>query len=98
MLSESLSFRNVKRNPDIWSCTLIADSIQQITLAIKNKGGLEGFLTIIYGLNSHVERVQLWNKLQTLNVSNYPWLLTGDFNTVRFTNEKIGGRNLVISN
>ena len=76
-------------NPDIWSCTIIVASIQQITLAIKGKRGLEGFPTIIYGLHSQEESSQLWNKLQNLNVKNLPWLLTGDFNTARISNEKI---------
>ena len=29
-----------------------------------------------------------------LNNSNVPWILSGDFNTARFTNEKVRGRNL----
>jgi len=38
--------------------------------------------------------LHLWKELQVLNISNAPWLLTGDFNTARFTNEKVGGKPL----
>ena len=34
-------------------------SIQQITLMVRNQGGLEGYLTIVYGLNTHRERLVL---------------------------------------
>ena len=37
-------------------------------------------------------------RLQSLNLSNYPWLLTGDFNTARFTNEKLEVNHSIINN
>ena len=79
---------------DIWTCTVTSVSIQQITLCVKNKGGLEGYLSVVYGLNTHDERLHLWKELQVLNISHAPWFLTGDFNTARFTNEKVGGKPL----
>ena len=33
--------------PKIWTCTVYAVSIQQITLHVKNKGGLERYMTIV---------------------------------------------------
>ena len=61
---------------------------------IKNKGGLEGFLTIVYGLNTHGERLQLWKEPQDLQITDSPWLLTGDFNIAHFSDEKVGDRTL----
>jgi len=81
-------------DPDVWSCFPHAISEQQITLFVKNKGGLEGYLTVVYVINTHVERMGLWRELKELNFTIHPWLLTGDFNTTRFTNEKVGGKQL----
>ena len=81
-------------NPAVWTCVIHAIFTQHITLSVKNKGGLEGFLTVAYGLNSQSERKELWNNLYALNIQNWPWLVAGDFNTARYTSEKIGGKSL----
>jgi len=51
-------------NPDIWICNVYVVSIQHITLQVKNKGGLEGYITIVYGLNTIGERIKLWRTLE----------------------------------
>ena len=33
----------VSRNPQVWFCSVLACSLQQFTLSVKNKEGLEGF-------------------------------------------------------
>ena len=52
-----------------------------------------GYLSVVYGLNTSGARQSLWDR-QALNISNVPWLVTGDYNTSRFTDEKVGGRTL----
>ena len=73
-------------NPDTWICNVYVVYVQQITLQVKNKGGLKGYITIVYGL--------IWQELEQLHIGNVPWLLPGDFNIARFTNEKVGRRAL----
>ena len=84
----------IARNPDTWICNVYVVYVQQITLQVKNKGGLGGYITIVYGLNTIGERTKQWQELEQLHIGNVPWLLPGDFNIARFTNEKVGGRAL----
>ena len=44
-------------------------------------------------------RDSLWGELCGLNsqVTDMPWLVTGDFNTARYSSEKVGGRPLSLS-
>ena len=67
-------------NPKVWTCNVYATSIQQITLSVKNHGGLEGYLTVVYDLNTRSERQSMWWELKYLQAHNSPWLITGDFN------------------
>ncbi|XP_058211571.1 uncharacterized protein LOC131323743 [Rhododendron vialii] len=46
--------------------------------------------TFVYGGNSYLSRQTLWSSLQQLNSSS-PWIVLGDFNAIRFPNEKVGG-------
>ena len=49
-------------------------------------------VSFIYGLNSHLERVPLWNSIRHLASSIVsPWILLGDFNVVRYPSERLGG-------
>ncbi|MQM16875.1 hypothetical protein Taro_049836 [Colocasia esculenta] len=55
-------------------------------------------LSAVYGSNLPYERQSLWRDIVTLSTSiNLPWLIVGDFNSVRFPHEKIGGRLLTTS-
>ncbi|KAL9667944.1 hypothetical protein QQ045_002314 [Rhodiola kirilowii] len=46
----------------------------------------------VYALNSHSERVFLWDCLNdAMNRGKGPWLLSGDFNYLRFNCEKLNG-------
>jgi len=57
-----------------------------------------GFLIIVYGENFLSRRESLWKDLQHISgyVQGHLWLMAGDFNTARYTNEKVGGRTLNI--
>ncbi|KAK1283060.1 hypothetical protein QJS10_CPB21g01579 [Acorus calamus] len=52
------------------------------------------YLTTVYASNSASDRRVLWSDLQflTIGVGPAPWIIRGDFNEVRFSNEKVGGR------
>ncbi|KAK1274063.1 hypothetical protein QJS04_geneDACA010725 [Acorus gramineus] len=54
------------------------------------------FLTTIYASNSFSDRLTLWDDLEELAAQtiNSPWIIGGDFNEVRFSNEKIGARSI----
>jgi len=59
---------------------------------------LDGYLTTIgYGLNTHQERLTLWKELIDLQIQDVPRLNSWDFNNARFTNEKIGGKALKLT-
>jgi len=64
--------------------------VQQLSLSIANKGGLEGVLTVVYWLNIQKQREAMWHDLNSLaaTIQDMPWLVTGDFNTARFTSEE----------
>ena len=52
--------------------------------------------TVIYGSSWQSKRTGLWKELQNIQHSQdgIPWVAAGDFNVVRFSNEKIGGIDL----
>ncbi|XP_044505748.1 uncharacterized protein LOC123225703 [Mangifera indica] len=50
-------------------------------------------LTIVYGSNNPMERKFLWRNLinKSHMMQNFPWIILGDFNTIRDPQEKVGG-------
>ena len=81
-------------DPRVWRYVVISKSYQQLTLSHSDKGGFLAFLTIVYGENVLCRRESLWKDLQ--HMQGHPWLVAGDFNTARNTNEKVGGRTVNI--
>lgn len=54
-------------------------------------------LSVVYGSNSASVRKELWRELIRISqVVQGPWLVGGDFNTVKEVYEKNGGRDLLI--
>lgn len=48
-------------------------------------------VTVVYGFNSEKDRSPLWDFLSSISTSmNLPWIVVGDFNSVRNSNERIG--------
>ncbi|KAK1327171.1 hypothetical protein QJS10_CPA01g01631 [Acorus calamus] len=87
----------------IWVCwqpqsvdlTLLMYSEQYVHCkVIPSSGGSTYFLTTIYASNSVSERQTLWQDLTILasGIGNSPWIIGGDFNDIRYSNEKVGGR------
>ena len=83
----------------VWDCNVISTSAQQISMDCTNKRGLHIAITVVYGANLQSQRASLWTELKYISCSivNLPWVVMGDFNTARYTNEKLGGRRLKIS-
>ncbi|KAJ8440382.1 LOW QUALITY PROTEIN: hypothetical protein Cgig2_019371 [Carnegiea gigantea] len=53
------------------------------------------YLSIIYGLNHEQQRESLWNDLMDISSSiDRAWCLMGDFNTLRFKEDRIGGNEV----
>ena len=69
---------------------------QQITVKAINGGGLHIFLPVIYGSNFSSERNELSDDLRYIckKIISAPWAVMGDFNTARYTDEKMGGKPL----
>ena len=55
-------------------------------MSLTNKGGLHGFITIVYVENVHARRELFWGDLHQVanQVHGSPWLVAGDF-TLRDT-------------
>ena len=85
-------------NQVVWTCVVIAKSSQHITLSVKNKGGFSGVISFIYGENWQFRRKVLWGELSSLahTYNLPPWMLVGDFNVAKYSDEKVGGRTLSI--
>ena len=51
------------------------------------------------GANIQSQRIPMWTDLQGIASAhtNLPWLVMGDFNTVRFTDEKLGGKPITFN-
>ncbi|KAJ8421613.1 hypothetical protein Cgig2_010180 [Carnegiea gigantea] len=53
------------------------------------------YLSMIYGLNHEQQRESLWNDLMDISSSiDRAWCLMGDFNTLRFKEDRIGGNEV----
>lgn len=89
----------IARDPHIWTCSIISSSAQQITTHCINSGGLLINISVVYGDNFESRRSLLWRELISISdlMSDTHWTVLGDFNSVRFTNERIGGRRLAIA-
>ena len=81
---------------DSWRVQILLVDPQIISLqCVNTKLNKEIFFSFVYGKNRETERCLLWNLLETsgnmLNSRAAPWMVIGDFNTVRSLYEKIGG-------
>ena len=53
------------------------------------------YLSMIYGMNQESQRVHLWKDLQDIaHQMDEAWCLMGDFNTLRFKDDRIGGNEV----
>ena len=84
-------------HPNSINAWFISATDQFIHLKVEDKkNGCQFNFIGIYASNSMQERNTLWSDLTNIanGCLNVPWIVLGDFNTVRYTNEKEGGRQL----
>ncbi|KAK1262357.1 hypothetical protein QJS04_geneDACA008687 [Acorus gramineus] len=55
---------------------------------------MKWLISIVYASNSATQRALLWTDLADLSTlcQSSPWIVSGDFNEVRYGSEKVGGR------
>lgn len=81
----------ILRNPQFVSLQVLSMGLQYIHCQISFHN-IDLRLTVCYGANNYIQRWDLWTTISNLSKSDSgPWLLGGDFNSVRWTAEKIGG-------
>ncbi|KAJ6422910.1 hypothetical protein OIU84_023947 [Salix udensis] len=81
-------------NPMDYRLTCIHSTSQWITCAAVSVATSSTLIiTFVYGLNTSAERMSLWDYLinSTQQFSNMPWILLGDFNTMMYSDQKVGG-------
>lgn len=78
-------------NPRVTQVTISSKSAQCMHCEIKY-GDLVFFLSACYGFNNYIQRKDLWNTIiQNSKSIKIPWIVAGDFNTIRWPHEKSGG-------
>ncbi|XP_074320280.1 uncharacterized protein LOC141657063 [Silene latifolia] len=80
-------------DPSAYDIDILDVQIHSIHFKVVDKIRRKNFwMTIVYGLNKAAERLPLWDSLRFYhNMTNGPWIVAGDFNSVMATNERIGG-------
>lgn len=75
-------------NPAIWHVDILFISTQVIHCKAQNLSCTSNYFLIsfAYGLNSYVERRDLWRDLITLSPTD-SWCIMGDFNAIKNLNE-----------
>ncbi|KAL3534633.1 hypothetical protein ACH5RR_003094 [Cinchona calisaya] len=64
---------------------------QAITCCIENGSDMHFIVTVVCGKNKPEERHALWSHLVYLkSLITSPWLILGDFNSIRTVNERLG--------
>ncbi|KAI9184691.1 hypothetical protein LWI28_000006 [Acer negundo] len=70
---------------------VVGTSNQCLTVLLSADSG-SLLATFVYAKCSHFERRVLWEQLHGISDFNVPWVVLGDFNTIHFDSEKVGGR------
>lgn len=66
------------------------DSAQQITMKFCMNGRYF-VISSIYARCTAVERLELWDELESTDALGWPWLVGADFNIILNEDEKLGG-------
>lgn len=85
--------------PDIYHVVELSGNAQAITCQVTQNSKLVPFLlTMVYGMNSRVERKELWKFLEMLTMGcNDPWLVMGDFNSILNLDDRKGGSPVCVT-
>lgn len=94
-------FCKANRNGQIWcfwkkgfKTTIVANDDQQITIHFSEDSRHDNFyVASVYAKCSPVDRKDLWDSLEQINISiTHPWCIGGDFNVITDPTEKLGGK------
>ncbi|PHT30775.1 hypothetical protein T459_35718 [Capsicum annuum] len=82
-----------------WKWELIGIVGQMLTHKLVGIGqNITWFLSVVYADCSRVIRKELWEELATIrNSCDGPWVVSGDFNTTRYPNERTASHSHSIS-
>ena len=72
------------------SLHVLSMEVQLIHSAIRF-GTVQFYFSACYGMNNYIHIRDLWQSIVTKATSSLPWVLAGNFNTIGWTHEKIGG-------
>ncbi|KAK1304558.1 hypothetical protein QJS10_CPB11g00529 [Acorus calamus] len=85
-------------NPIIVEVDVISYSDQYLHCKVSplNLQHKQYFITVVYASNSSSNRLTLWQNLEHIatTIGLKKWIVGGDFNEVRYSHEKLGGRPL----
>ncbi|KAJ9536731.1 hypothetical protein OSB04_un000116 [Centaurea solstitialis] len=78
---------------NIMDVMLMEAHSQYIHCQVNIRGGCSFFVSFVYGANRATERMELWSGLRRLKVclGDKPWVILGDFNSLLFPHDALGG-------
>lgn len=72
-----------------WEGSVMINSFQQVTMRFI-KCNMPFIITSVYARCNVLDRLELWEELERIDTSNYPWMVEGDFNMILHEEEKLG--------
>jgi hypothetical protein len=94
MLKYDVSYSNGDSSGKLWvfwkdkvQVNILQESNQHVTFIINSSL----LISAIYAKCNYMERRQLWDGLLSFGVLQMPWMIIGDFNTIRHDGKRIGG-------
>lgn len=77
-----------------WAGSVLLDSIQHVTMKflIYNKPFI---VTSVYARCTALDRLELWEELESIDASSCPWVVRGDFNVILHEEERLGGLDFI---
>ncbi|KAK1297950.1 hypothetical protein QJS10_CPB14g01491 [Acorus calamus] len=82
-------------NNDILEVKILETSHQFVHCSVSCRASNKNFfITSVYASNCYSERTALWDSIKRIatSIGNMGWIVGGDFNEVRYSNEKVGGQ------
>lgn len=82
-----------------YTVTLIGAEAQILHCSVKGvAGGIDYYLTIVYGYSTIEQRKLLWHNLtEAAQGISKPWLIAGDFNSILYTQDRLHGCTINIA-
>ncbi|KAJ1408678.1 Endonuclease/exonuclease/phosphatase, partial [Sesbania bispinosa] len=85
-------------DPSIWAIDVIKSTDQVIHFYVSKARDCDWFLSVCYGSPRYLSRHMLWDELISFHsFVHHPWIVLGDFNSILFSSEKIGGSSEPLS-